>query len=252
MSKNSKEQVEYWDKILDQYENSIGLPQYNRDALPEKELNQYLSMNRDELEKLVPQDCGQIAYRISQFVFHLQRTINREIARYNWADEEIKITIADDINNYKSGLRIRSFNLSKYNSIERIITFFSNIVTSEQNKYACNISRINNVHFRILYLLLVVANKNEAEEILVNIESSYSDLISKHKNHFKESYGLDFYKWAKSYMDEKEDYYSKQYNPITDEDFKVSVNNIFDFLWYENQNAYLALKDNQVVIVWTM
>ena len=116
MSKNSKEQVEYWDKILDQYENSIGLPQYNRDALPEKELNQYLSMNRDELEKLVPQDCGQIAYRISQFVFHLQRTINREIARYNWADEEIKITIAEDINNYKGyGYIEKSYQAIKHN-----------------------------------------------------------------------------------------------------------------------------------------
>tara|TARA_B100002019_G_scaffold30951_2_gene24982 strand:- start:2016 stop:2507 length:492 start_codon:yes stop_codon:yes gene_type:complete len=116
MSKTSKEQVEYWDKILDQYENSIGLPAYNRDSLPEKELNQYLSMNRDELEKLTPQDCGQIAYRISQFVFHLQRTINREIARHNWAEEEIKITIADDINNYKGyGYIEKSYQAIKHN-----------------------------------------------------------------------------------------------------------------------------------------
>ena len=57
------------------------------------ELNRYLTMNRDDLEKLTPSDCGEIAYRLSQFVFHLQRTINREIARYNWAEEEIKITI---------------------------------------------------------------------------------------------------------------------------------------------------------------
>jgi hypothetical protein len=58
-------------------------------------------MDRDMLEKLSPEDCAQIAYRLAQFSFHTQRTLNREMARYNWADETIKETIADDINNYK-------------------------------------------------------------------------------------------------------------------------------------------------------
>lgn len=116
MNKTSKEQVEYWDKILDEYESSVGLPKYSRDALPEQELNTYLTMNRDDLEKLTPPDCGQIAYRLSQFVFHLQRTINREIARYNWAEEEIKITIADEINNYKGyGYVEKSLQAIKHN-----------------------------------------------------------------------------------------------------------------------------------------
>lgn len=98
---SSSEQVNYWDKILDEYENSIGLPIYNSGFLPENELNEYLSMNRDSLEKLAPEDCAQISYRLVQFSFHLQRTLNRENARYNWADESIKETIADEINNYK-------------------------------------------------------------------------------------------------------------------------------------------------------
>jgi len=116
MSKTSKEQVEYWDKILDEYESSVGLPKYTRDTLPEDELNRYLTMNRDDLEKLTPSDCGEIAYRLSQFVFHLQRTINREIARYNWAEEEIKITIADEINNYKGyGYVEKSLQAIKHN-----------------------------------------------------------------------------------------------------------------------------------------
>lgn len=105
MTDNSKtsstEQVNYWDKILDEYENSIGLPKYANQALPEKELNTYLTMNRDDIEKLSPEDCAQISYRLAQFALHTQRTINREIARYNWAEETIKETIADDINNYK-------------------------------------------------------------------------------------------------------------------------------------------------------
>mgnify|MGYP003344593995 CR=1 FL=1 len=101
MLKTSKEEIQYWDNILDEYEQSIGLPEYKGDILSSHELNQYLTMNRDEIEKLDPEDCAQIAYRLGQFSFHVQRTINRELARYNWADELIKETIADEINNYK-------------------------------------------------------------------------------------------------------------------------------------------------------
>ena len=98
---SSSDQVNYWDKILDDYENSIGLPKYAAELLPEKELNEYLTMNRNVLEKLLPEDCAQISYRLAQFSLHVQRTLNRENARHNWAEETIKETIADEINNYK-------------------------------------------------------------------------------------------------------------------------------------------------------
>lgn len=101
MLKTSKEEIKYWDDILDEYEQSIGLPVYKDDYLSSDELNSYLTMNRDSIEKLSPEDCAQIAYRLGQFSFHIQRTLNRELARYNWAEEVIKETIADEINNYK-------------------------------------------------------------------------------------------------------------------------------------------------------
>lgn len=101
MHKSSKEEVKHWDDILDEYEHSVGLPKYTNDVLPENELNEYLTMNRDTLEKLGPEDCAQISYRLGQFSFHVQRTVNREIARYNWAEEVLKETIADELNNYK-------------------------------------------------------------------------------------------------------------------------------------------------------
>jgi len=100
-TKTSKEELNTWDKLLDEYEQHIGLSQYQTNSLPEDELNKYLTMSRDELEKLTPEDCYQIAYRLAQFSFHIQRTINREIARYNWAEKTTKEAIADDINNYK-------------------------------------------------------------------------------------------------------------------------------------------------------
>lgn len=115
-SKSSKEELQYWDKILDEYENSIGLSEFSTSIIPSEEINKYTSMNRDEIEKLSPEDCAQISYRLSQFSFYVQRSLNREIARYNWADENIKEVIADDINNYKGyGYIEKSIQAIKHN-----------------------------------------------------------------------------------------------------------------------------------------
>lgn len=99
---NTKEQVEEWDRVLDEYEQSIGLGKYaDSQGFANEELNDYFTMSRDVIEKLTPEDCAQIALRLSQYALFLQRTLNRESARYYWADESIKETIADDLNNYK-------------------------------------------------------------------------------------------------------------------------------------------------------
>lgn len=115
--KTSKEELQYWDKILDEYEKSLSFPEYVLGcAVAESEVNKYLSMTRDEIEKLNPEDCAQISYRLSQFAFYVQRSLNREIARYNWSDETIKETIADEINNYKGyGYIEKSLQAIKHN-----------------------------------------------------------------------------------------------------------------------------------------
>lgn len=113
----TKEQVEQWDKILDDYESSIGLGKYSEvHNFTEDELNQYFTMSRDHVEKLTPEDCAQISYRLAQYAFFLQRTLNREMARHNWAEETIKETIADEINNYKGyGFVEKSLQAIKHN-----------------------------------------------------------------------------------------------------------------------------------------
>jgi hypothetical protein len=113
----TKEQVEHWDKILDEYESSIGLGKYNDvHNFNEGELNNYFTMSRDMIEKLTPEDCAQISYRLAQYAFFLQRTLNREIARHNWAEESIKETIADEINSYKGyGFLEKSLQAIKHN-----------------------------------------------------------------------------------------------------------------------------------------
>lgn len=113
----TKEQVEYWDNILDEYESSIGLGKYSElHGFSEDELNVYFTMNRDAIEKLSPEDCAQISYRLAQYAFFIQRTLNREIARHNWAEETTKETISDEINNYKGyGYLEKSLQAIKHN-----------------------------------------------------------------------------------------------------------------------------------------
>lgn len=113
---NTKDQVNEWDKVLDEYEQGIGISKYVSDSLPEDELNTYFKMSRDQIEKLTPDDCGQIAYRLGQFALHVQRSINRELARMNWAEETIKEVIADEVNTYKGyGYIEKSIQAIKHN-----------------------------------------------------------------------------------------------------------------------------------------
>lgn len=114
---NTKEQVAEWDKVLDEYENSVGFTSYDtHNKFSDDELNLYFTMNRDSIEKLTPEDCAQIAMRLSQYALFIQRTLNREIARHNWAEETIKETIADEINNYKGyGYIEKSLQAIKHN-----------------------------------------------------------------------------------------------------------------------------------------
>jgi hypothetical protein len=116
-TRSSKEDIQYWDTILDEYESSLSLPKYaGQYGVSEQEINQYLSMSRDEIEKISPEDCAQISFRLAQFAFHIQRTINREIARHNWSEESIKEAIADEINNYKGyGFIEKSLQAIKHN-----------------------------------------------------------------------------------------------------------------------------------------
>jgi hypothetical protein len=143
---NSKEEVKYWDTILDEYEQSIGLNLYKNDILPEQELNQYLTMNRDVLEKLSPEDCAQIAYRLGQFSFHLQRTVNRELARYNWAEEVMKETIADEINNYKGyGYIEKSMQAIKHNDKAQALNKIKNYAKQRSDRLSYLAGNVKNL-----------------------------------------------------------------------------------------------------------
>src|SRR4029079_19202706 len=96
----TKEALEQRDAILDEYEKGVGLPTYHAPG-DETELQFYLSLDRKALENMDTQECGVIEYRLALFAFHMQRAQNRETDRVTWAKNELRMTIASELNNYK-------------------------------------------------------------------------------------------------------------------------------------------------------
>ena len=96
----AKEELEKWDKILDEYEISTGLPPFLA-QYRNPEATQYMHMARNQIEKLSPQDCASAALILNELSFHIQRAYNREIARVNWAEDTIKTLVAQEVHNYK-------------------------------------------------------------------------------------------------------------------------------------------------------
>jgi len=152
IQKNSAtEQINYWDKVLDEYESGLGLPKYVSLVLSEQELNQYLTMDRNVIEKLSPEDCAQISYRLAQFSFHIQRTINREQARLNWAEESIKEVIADEINNFKGyGYLEKSAQAIKHNEKAQALNKIKKYARQRSDRLSYIASSIKNLSEIIL------------------------------------------------------------------------------------------------------
>lgn len=160
-NKTTKEELNDWDNILDEYENTLGLPRYNSAGMSETELSTYLNMSRDHLEKLSPEDCAQISYRLGQFSFHIQRTINREIARYNWADENIKETISDEVNNYKGyGYIEKAYQAIKHNEKAQSLNKIKKYAKQRSDRLSYLANGIKNLSDILLSIQKIKVMKN--------------------------------------------------------------------------------------------
>ena len=124
----AKEKLSFIDKILDDYEKQLGLPTCKSPGT-EEELQKYLSMGRDELEKLTPEAASSIMYRLSQYAFYLKRTYNVEKSRTIWAKQQLNHMISSQINNYDKYMKfeIKVALITKENtyaqSIQKILTY---------------------------------------------------------------------------------------------------------------------------------
>ena len=87
------------DAVLDSYEQKVGLDEFSESY--DNSAARYMSMGEEQLSKLDPSRCSEIALVLQGLSFHVQRCYNREIARINWADACLKRLVYGRENNYR-------------------------------------------------------------------------------------------------------------------------------------------------------
>jgi len=114
------------EKLLDDYEKSIGIPSCITSS---NDIDKYMNMSRNVLEKLSQEDCAQIAYVLSSYAFYLQKMHNREISRITWAKSVLRDALADVIGEY--GGKFITYDERKSKAIKH-------------DEYACVVDKILN------------------------------------------------------------------------------------------------------------
>lgn len=74
------------DNLLKQYEEKNNIHTIKHDP----ETNRILDLTLDELKKITEIECGIYAYVLSKHAYNIQKLVNEEQARYNWADNRLK------------------------------------------------------------------------------------------------------------------------------------------------------------------
>ena len=96
----ASDQLKKLDCVLDEYEHSLGVPNFN-DEFHEDSAKKYMSLSRDQIEKLTPSECAEAALLLGSLSFHMQRAYNREVARVNWAKQTLRSTVSGREQSYK-------------------------------------------------------------------------------------------------------------------------------------------------------
>ncbi len=84
------------DKMLEDYEKSLGLP-LTTNLTIENEATRLLSVGQTEIRRMTGLECAESATILFNFAFSLQRATNREQGRINWAERSIMKMIAPRI-----------------------------------------------------------------------------------------------------------------------------------------------------------
>lgn len=91
---NGEEKLQHVEELLDEYEKEIGLPpRISREC-------KYLEMTEEEIRNLTPESASEIGCVLDDFSVHLQRHMNKHAARAVWAEENIKLIVANESKNY--------------------------------------------------------------------------------------------------------------------------------------------------------
>ncbi|QOW47705.1 MULTISPECIES: hypothetical protein [Acinetobacter] len=150
----------------------------------------------------------------------------------------------EELKTFKLNLKNRGRDISKYQSNPRLLAFALNYYEKKFRRGDSFINDIDNHFFKFLFVIFCHPDYSQSIVELNIIEEKFSQLTNIHLIHFIKNDTIDFYRWAKKYMDDHNNkYHSTAYNPITEEEYRTTVNIIFDKIFDENEDIYAALKD---------
>ena len=96
----ASERLEKVDAVLDEYEESVGLPKFSP-SFHDDSAKKYIQLSRTQIEKLSPIECAEASILLTALAFLVQRSYNREVARVYWANQTLKTTLAGREQAYK-------------------------------------------------------------------------------------------------------------------------------------------------------
>jgi hypothetical protein len=96
----AKERLDQVEAVLDEYEGKLGIGGYSED-FHDQSVKKYMSMSRQQMEKITVEECAEAALLLGGFSFYLQRSYNREVARVNWATSNLKKMISGREDQYR-------------------------------------------------------------------------------------------------------------------------------------------------------
>jgi hypothetical protein len=126
----AKERLDQVEAVLDEYEGKLGIGNYSED-FHDQSVKKYMSMPRQQMEKITVEECAEAALLLGGFSFYLQRSYNREIARVNWATSNLKKMISGREQQYSG-----SWDSQYYQAIkeDRYASKLDNIKTYAQQR----------------------------------------------------------------------------------------------------------------------
>lgn len=100
------------DRLLDEYETKTGLVKFEQEYSQSLDLKKYLSMSKEMLDKIHPDECAVAAVILSSAAHHIQRAVNRESSRVSWAKTQLKKQVTPRLHNYRGGSFDQIFNMA--------------------------------------------------------------------------------------------------------------------------------------------
>lgn len=96
MAKTADEQLQRLDELISEYETSLGV------IMTKPSVDKYLNATIDDIKRMNPEDCSNAAISLNQYAIFIQQNYNREMAKYNWANNRIRNHIASLVSQYSA------------------------------------------------------------------------------------------------------------------------------------------------------